>query len=226
MERKVILVLLFASLAGCSRDARSPGDQQGDVSKPSSVANPAEEQPQSVAGIDAYADIPDNTPVVHRTQAGEPGVDGWCIAESTRGSFSVAMPGQFADYMLKSTTTTGGIGIFHTVVTKDVNGAEFNVLQTESIDTPPRAALSTAEALSERFKNQGANVSRHSVTVGSLPADRLSVRAPGVSAEMVLFSRASSNYMIAVQWHGQAAENLNEDIERFFSSFKIVTQDE
>jgi hypothetical protein len=87
------------------------------------------------------------------------------------------------------------------------------------------APLSRVESLKDRFEKVGAAVEHRDFTIDGLPADRLSVRAPGVSAEMVLVSRGSSDYMISVQWRGHAAETLDQDIERFLASFRFTAPD-
>jgi hypothetical protein len=227
LMRFVLHILAFsfvlAALASCSRDARS--SKRVDAPPTMSNSSPPGEAAQSISAVDPYQDIPLLTPVMHRTQAGEPDADGWCHAASTRGSFSVTLPGPFTDYMLKSTTTTGGVGVFHTVATKDASGTEFNVLQTECIGKRPPATLSRVESLKDRFEKVGAAVEHRDFTIDGLPADRLSVCAPGVSAEMVLVSRGSSDYMISVQWRGHAAETLDQDIERFLASFRFTAPD-
>ena len=193
--QRLIVMLLFA-MVGCTRNVESLNDN-------------------------AYEGIPDNKVVVHRSQAGEPGPDGWCVAESTRGNFSIEVPGKFADLMVKSTTTTGGVGVFHTVSWMNDDRTEFTVLQTEIIGKRPPETINNAEGLTEKLKREGAEVTRQPATLASFPADRLSVRAKGVAAEMMLLSMASSDYMVSVQWHPPANEDFDDDIERFFSSFKV-----
>jgi hypothetical protein len=167
-----------------------------------------------------------DTPIKHRTQAGDLDSDGWCVAKSTRGNFSVALPGRFDDYFVKSKKSTGGIIVLHYIETKDANGTEFKVLQTEYLNERPPPTVSQVESMMERVEDMGVKVSRRAVTIGSLGAERLSARAPDVSVEVAFLVGASSDYIMSVQWEGQAAEGFDEDVERFFSSFKVTTSDE
>jgi len=173
-----------------------------------------------------YEGIPDNEPVIHRVQAGQPGEDGWCLAKPTRGAFSIMLPGQFADTMVKSKTPTGGTGVMHTVAAKSSYGVEFTVLQTEIIGHPP--GESAVNLMLERFKELGATVTKVDMVFADQPAVRMRVKAKGVAAEFIHVTLANSHYMLAVQARPPQPDNpkLEADIERFFLSFKLLDREE
>lgn len=174
-----------------------------------------------VGSASQYQNIPSDKPVIHRTQAGTPEADGWCVAESTRGSFSVSVPGRFTDSMVKSGTTTGGIGVLHTIVHRTADGTEFNVLETEVIGLRPQAHADLVQQMIVGYEKKGVTVSRKEVVFEGVRADRLGLNAKGVGAEIVLVNLGDRNYMLGVQWRPPARAGLPEDIERFFASFEV-----
>ena len=177
--------------------------------------------PSDVKAADPYADVLENEPVIHQTSGGELQSDGWCEARATRGNFSVMMPGQFVDTMIKSATPTGGIGVMHSISTKTDDGIEFTVLQTEVIgERPDGSALDLMKA---RFEQLGATMIQESVVHGDLEGVLLSVKAKGVAAEMLLLQSANSDYMVAVQAAPEAFddEQNRANVERFLHSFKL-----
>lgn len=182
--------------------------------------------PAKAAQANPYEGIPDNEPVIHRVQAGQPGEDGWCLAKSTRGNFSVMLPGQFADTMIKAPTPKGGIGVMHTVATKSAYGVEFSVLHSEVIGELPDE--SPVEGMIERFKELGANLNRTDMIFAGRPAVRMRVSAKGVAAEIIHVDATNGNHMLSVQARPPQPDNpkLEADIERFFLSFKILNDKE
>ena len=66
-------------------------------------------------------------PVIHRSQAGERGPDGWVLAQSTKGNFSLKLPAKFNDFSMgPMTLTTGGIAEAHAIGGVDQEtGAKF-----------------------------------------------------------------------------------------------------
>lgn len=168
-----------------------------------------------------YLQIPDNKPVLHRAEAGDPGPDGWCIAKSTRGRFSVSVPGKFSDSMVKTRTATGGVGVLHTIARKTTNGTEFSVLETEVIGDRQPARADDVQRMIDGYEKKGAKVKRTEITLAGVPADRLSLEAKGQSAEIVLVTIADRGYMLGVQWRPPAPAGLPDDIERFFASFEV-----
>ena len=137
-----LIVIGFCALLHCSCERADDLERETSQRLVQLPSGALEEAPpgQSDATQDragTYEDIPDNQPVIHRVRAGEIGQDGWCLAKPTRGNFSVMLPGEYIDTMIKSTTTTGGTGVMHTVATKTADGVEFNVLQTEIIGERP-----------------------------------------------------------------------------------------
>lgn len=168
-----------------------------------------------------YLNIPDNKPVIHRAEAGIPGPDGWCVAESTRGSFSVSVPGKFSDLMVKSRTKTGGVGVLHTIARKTADGTEFSVLETEVIGERPPARADEVQGMIDAYEKKGAKVKRKEITLAGVRGDRLSLEAKGMSAEIVLVNIADRGYMLGAQWRPPAPTGLLDDIERFFASFEV-----
>ena len=159
---------------------------------------------------------------MHRTQAGEPGPDGWCLAESTRGQFSVLLPGKFNDSLLKMATTTGGISVFHSVATKTPDGTDFNGAYIEVIGTRPPESESMVEVMVDRFKKLGGTVSKKDVVLAGLPGQQLHVKAQGTTAEMAIVKTPTGDYMLAVQRFGPIGADLQKDIDRFLKSLKIT----
>lgn len=217
--RLLLISICVLQSASCSRSTHhEPAEHQ---ESPQDAA----EQPPPIAAVekqpDPYRDVPDGEPVIHRNLAGEPGDDGWCTAESTRGNFSIELPGKFVDSMIKSRTTTGGTGVMHTVGTIASDGTEFNALQMEILGERPEG--SAAEQMIERFKNLGVTVTEENVRVTDVPAVRLHTKGPGVAAEFLLFRSSNNDYMLAVQSRQAKVdeEKLKADADRFFQSFKI-----
>lgn len=171
---------------------------------------------------DPYHDVPDKQPVIHRAMAGVPDADGWYLANSTRGNFSVLLPGKFADLMVKSKTTTGGICVFHTVSTDPAKDVEFNALRIEIIGTRPAPSSDMISGMVKKFEQEGALVKRSTIRVAGLPAERLSASAAGVSAEFMMLSTPSDDYMLSVQSRKGISEGLKKDIDRFFQSFRMM----
>jgi hypothetical protein len=157
---------------------------------------------------------------MHRTMAGEPGADGWCLAESTRGRFSVMLPGKFNDSLIKMGTLTGGTSVFHSVATKTADGADFNATFFEILgERPPGSPI---EMMIGRFKELGGTIAKKEIVVAGLPAERLHVEAQGTTAEMTILKTSSGDYMLAAQVLGPLTPKLQKDVERFVQSFKIA----
>ena len=222
-----LILISFGALQLCSCE-RADEREQNPPPIPNKLTDEVLEtahQDQSQAVQDhenAYAGVPDNEPLIHHARTGELDPDGWCRAKPTRGNFSVMLPGEYVDSMLKMPTKTGGLGVMHTVQTKTAEGVEFHVLQTEFFGGRPSG--SPEESLIERFQRLGATVDQENVVLAELPALRLHVQAEGVAAEFILISSAENDYMLAVQSRpsnlGDAEHEAN--IERFFSSFQLT----
>lgn len=226
--RLVLLVLGSCQLCSCSTKSDRERVVPPTEKKPSAVNEAASPSSSRVAKTptDPYEGFPDNQPVVHRVRAGQPGKDGWRLATPTRGSFSVMLPGQFLDSMIKMPTTKGGIGVMHTVATKSADGVEFNVLQSEIIGEMPDE--NPIDGIVERFKKLGATLTRTNMILADLPAVRMRVKAQGVAAEIIHVDATNGYYMLAVQARPPQPDNprLEADIERFFKSFKILNSEE
>lgn len=224
----LLLGLVALQLTACARkdDAERIAPPAPNELPAETKSTPARSLATADPSDDSYEGIPDNEPVIHRARAGEPGDDGWCLAKSTRGSFSVMVPGLFGDFMVKSKTPTGGIGVMHTVAAKNAQGVEFSVLETEIIGKLPEE--SAVEPMLKRFKELGATVVQTEMLFADQPAVRMHVKAKGVAAEFIHLSWANSFYMLAVQSRSTQSDNLKleADIERFFLSFKLLGRDE
>lgn len=169
---------------------------------------------------DAYADVPDRQPVMHRTMAGELGSDGWCLAQSTRGNFSVMLPGKYNDSLLKIPMSTGGLGVMHSVVTKAKDGADFNATYAEMIG--PRPEGSPVDAMVNRFKELGGTITKKTITLAGLPAEHFHVEAQGTTAEFAILKTVTGDYLLAAQTAGPITASLRKDIDRFVQSLKIT----
>src|SRR5215204_5825093 len=97
-----LIIALLVLVPGCSKP-ETPGTPTPNT--PSA----AKRQPREQPGI--MDDIPKSGPgitvTMHRTSAGEPDEDGWCLAESTEGGFSVKLPSLFDDLTVSSKTASG-----------------------------------------------------------------------------------------------------------------------
>lgn len=225
----LLIGLVTLQLSGCSPAKKPEQANPQKVTEQRSDTNASPNPDQSLASekpTNPYEGIPDNEPVIHRARAGEPGDDGWCLAKSTCGSFSVMVPGVFGDFLVKSKTPTGGIGVMHTVAANSSYGVEFTVLQTEIIGHPP--GESAVNQMLERFQGLGATVTKVDMVFANQPAVRMAVKAKGVAAEFIHLSWANSHYMLAVQARPPQPDNptLEADIDRFFLSFKLLGRDE
>jgi hypothetical protein len=212
---RTFLVLMAAAVCSCSRPIENQTTAQAG-------ASPTMQTRASEGVQNSYADVPEKTPFMHRSQAGEPGPDGWCLAESTRGGFSVMLPGKFDDSLLKMATTTGGVSVFHSVATKTADGADFNAAYIEVIGVRPPESESMVQVMVERFKNLGGTVSKRDVVLSGSPGEQLHVEAQGTTAEMVILKTPTGDYMLAVQTFGSIGADLQKAIDRFLKSFKIT----
>lgn len=152
--------------------------------------------------------------------AGELGKDGWCLAESTRGKFSVMLPGRFNDSLVKTPTSTGGLSVLHSVATKTKDGADFNAGYFEIIG--PRPEGSPMDAMVNRFKELGGTVTKKNAMVAGLPAEHLLVEVQGTTAQFAILKTTDGDYLLAVQTTGPISESLQKDIDRFVQSLKIT----
>ncbi|PHR86869.1 MAG: hypothetical protein COA78_37610 [Blastopirellula sp.] len=183
---------------------------------------PMPEEPGAEGEPTPYADLPDGKSIYHRVLVGEADETGWCVADSTRGNFSVELPAPFTDSMTKLATTTYGIRVFHTVTSKVVGQPEYHALQTEMISKRKVSAQVFVNRIVKGLESKGTTVTRSDLTLGNLPGERLSMRTKVASAEMALASSATSDYQVLIEWNSTTAEPTEEEIERFFSSFKIA----
>ncbi|MGB0582267.1 MAG: hypothetical protein ACPGVU_21440 [Limisphaerales bacterium] len=226
-NRFLQLVLLgFTSLQFCSCSPKDDGESNvaTETNLTAVVTNdssPPNHPPVTAILANPYEGIPDNQPIIHRARAGEPDAEGWCLAKSTRGRFSVMLPGQFVDTMIKMPTTTGGIGVMHSVSTRNADGLEVTVLHSEVIGKLPEEG--PLKGMIQRFKDLGASVNQTEMLFVNLPAVRMRVSAQGVEAEFIHVDATNGSYMLAVQARPPQPDNtsLATDTERFFLSFKI-----
>lgn len=184
--RLSLLCLTALKLCSCAPEGDTAKTVPQREKKNASLTNTVSVPDSTTVTNDAsnpYAGIPDNQPVIHRVRAGEPDGDGWCLAKSTRGNFSVMLPGQYMDSMLKMPTTKGGTGVMHTVATKSPDGIEFNVLFSEIIGEMPDE--DPLDGMTDRFKQLGATMTRTNIVLAGLPAVRMKVLVQGTAAEII-----------------------------------------
>jgi hypothetical protein len=102
--------------------------------------------------------------VMHRTQAGEQGADGWFLAQSTKGQFTLKLPVKFNDFSMgPMALTTGGVAESHSVGGTDQGtGAKFSMTCMRYVQGVPTVAPAVKKW--KPITHQGCNGYAHSGT--------------------------------------------------------------
>lgn len=108
MDRTATLVALLTLLSGCgsSTDLADIGTHRSEQAERDRPEVSQRQSPET-ALKERYPSIPFNENVIHRVNAGTLNDDGWCRAKSTLGAFSVDVPGNFTDSVLKTENDRG-----------------------------------------------------------------------------------------------------------------------
>lgn len=165
---------------------------------------------------DRYPDIPFNQNEFHRSQAGDIQQDGWCLAASTRGKFSVEFPGKFIDSMLKSKSDVG-IAIYHHLDC-ELTKLHFHAMKVE---TDLMAGQDVAKKIIESATKKGQKVTSEQVTIGGVSGQLVTVSNWSSFAKTFIAKQQGCEYMIAAESDGNSAKN-KDDVARFMNSFTIT----
>ena len=112
--------------------------------------------------------------VMHRIEAGDRGPDGWFLAQSTKGKFSLKLPVKFNDFSVgPMTLTTGGVAEAHILGGVDQEtGAKFSMTCMHYIEGVPTLAPAVTRGTPithqgcKGYANSGAGVDKGRKTEG------------------------------------------------------------
>lgn len=178
---------------------------------PSTGASAVEEDvPESTSGMKVTA---------HRRRAGEPGEDGWYLAESTEGGFSVKLPNIFNDMTLRTKSEAGAPLTMYAVATRINDQIQYTATRGSRKDNKP-----IAEALEGFVKVQEAGL-KEKVAITQAGMQGIQTRAvvgPTAAISRVLVTETTI-YMLVVE--NRAGTNFTLEMERnapiFFESFRL-----
>jgi hypothetical protein len=155
---------------------------------------------------------------MHRLRAGDPDDDGWCLAESTEGGFSVKLPSVFNDFTMSNKTANGGIVKFHAIGTVTQAGTKYAASAITSTDPMVKADL-----LSDFGKSFDGVLERRSISHAGLNGIHMRVRSTAWTALFRIFQKGRTLYLLGVEH--QTSPIMSQEIEQcaiiFFDSFKL-----
>ena len=165
----------------------------------------------------ALADA-DTPPLMHRIDAGLFNVNGWTVAESTNGDFSVQMPGPFSDFSMTGGPTAiadhmEGIG------GKAPNGIVFTAMKL-LYDTK-----GTASAEFEKFKNgEGlpSPVVKPTTTAGGLPALDISYADENMATNQRIILAGEDLFTLTIEWPAGRGALAVAMYQPFVESFRVL----
>ena len=152
----------------------------------------------------------------HRKEACEPAPDGWCLARSTQGGFSVELPMPVNDFMLPADTLkTGGKASAHVVGGVYRGAAKLSATCLRYVEGKPDAKA-IHENVSAKFGKP------QPYERAGLEGQRYRVQEPQRSADAVSFVGADYQCLLVAEVTGDTPLPP-EMVERFFGSFSLST---
>ena len=144
--------------------------------------------------------------VMHRQLAGEAGEDGWYLARSTRGGFSVSLPAQFNDFSIPASRQDNGhLAELDVVGTKIQDVGKFTATCIRYLDRAP-----DRKAMLAPFERMGGTVFKDAHGEG------VRVRSP--EGETKVYALPGRACLLVVEVYDDAVVTADV-IERFFASF-------
>ena len=158
---------------------------------------------------------------MHRIRASTPGNQGWYLAESTHGSFSVLLPIPFNDFTLTASDPKSGMAKTYTVGAQSTEGMKFSATEMPLI---PGKTSPDLDQMPQALSQNGQHVSDViNASFLGWPSISFSVDGPSSSAHMRYVRTSSSLIILILEYpaaHRSEAALLKS---RFLDSLKIKT---
>lgn len=158
---------------------------------------------------------------VHRSQAGEPGRDGWYLAESTEGHFRVKTPIPFNDYTVEGTGKDGRKFGVHCIGCESVEKVKFAVTELGDLPREKKPADMVRE-MTNGLRKGGKTLSEERVFErGNQTISQFRIATARSSAAMRYVVAEGRLFMQIVEFppsSGKVAEPL---LPQFFDSLEV-----
>lgn len=158
---------------------------------------------------------------MHRRAAGEPGNDGWYLAESTEGGYSVKVPYVFNDFTGIRRTEKGNVTRLYLVGTKTPDEIQFSVLKGVRADSKP--IPESLESLARGFSKDKDVKEKRLITYAGMSGIKFKVIGPATATLARIFMDETTVFTLTVE--NKAAPMLTRDIEQaatiFFDSLQL-----
>ena len=154
----------------------------------------------------------------HRQAAGEPGEDGWYLAESTEGGYSVKLPNAFND-LTSTTMTKAGLHTTHAVGTLTEDQVQYSVTRGNCPDKQP-----VSEAFAAYLNSQGTDI-KEKISLSQAGMQGMQTKA--VVGRIAVIGRvlANENTVFMLMIKNRAGTDFTPEMERnapiFFESFRL-----
>jgi hypothetical protein len=158
---------------------------------------------------------------LHHVQAGDPDTTGWCLARSTRGGFSIRLPGRFNDF-------SQALGPGPDAAAMEVVGMEtpLGVKFTAMRLPPPRPGTPSAtgsllDFLAGRWEHDGRAVQRRAVRIDGREGGELAVSGGGQAALVRVLQTKDAAFQMMIDYPEPLQASIAGQASRFFDSFKL-----
>jgi hypothetical protein len=205
----VIGLVSIAYIIGCS-ESNSVDDNATPTA--SDVPNRARSQGNK-ANDDAGNHKIDFHRIENATDAGD-----WKVAMSSKGEFSVELPGGFNDFTQTAKTKKGNTGHFHTIGLTTPSGVKYSATGIEGADPTPASEF--LKGCASGWQEIGNVVERRDLMLGGSPGYEVIIDDGITSASMRAYVVGELKYILIAEYPTRVAEKEQKNIDRFFDSFK------
>jgi hypothetical protein len=151
---------------------------------------------------------------MHRLQVGEPDADGWCLARSTKGGFSVAIPHRFNDFTIAPKTKDDTPLNVHAIGALTPSGTKYTAMKMMREDGKVDGNVDDiAKGFGKDLKSE------RRITHGGLEGVEFSVGNARTAAIFRCFHAGGSIVQLIVEYPRRAAGEAEANAQRFFDSF-------
>jgi hypothetical protein len=161
---------------------------------------------------------------IHRAGAGEPDTDGWYTAKSTKGLFTIRLPGPFQD-MTISGQDQGVAGYVHTIAHDTVQKVRFAVIASQRADGKLKDGEGP-EDLVESLKKEQSITNKCEVTRSNISGIEFKAVNKSWGGYMRVFRTKDTMYQLVVEYPTTLPEPpAVADVEKFFNSFRLPPEE-
>lgn len=185
--RSILMLAILVSAIGC-------GDEN--------AARPAQASPKGIE--------------FHRKAAGELGADGWYEATSTRGGFSVRLPGPFNDFTQTGLSSNGGKIVIHGIGRSTPGGVKYSAALMISVDDK---GLPKSQA-GDSFARDGTLKARREVVCEGVRGIEIHVQEPKSAAKMRGYDVDNKRYTLIAEYPSDANADVLAQVDKFLNSLK------